>query len=125
MKRLAYETRTASQAAADLDARGAGGADERTGGERRPAAGLDAGLVAGRVATLLDAPRGMPATDAAPPSSQTPTSAPGAESPVPFVCEADVRAAIRESRAIVVGDRTIVTPAARDLAEAHGVLLKR
>ena len=125
VKRLAYETRTASQAAADLDARGAGGSDERTRGERRPAAGLDAGLVAGRVATLLDAPRGMPATDAAPPSSRTPAPAPGAESPVPFVCEADVRAAIRESRAIVVGDRTIVTPAARDLAEVHRILLKR
>ena len=125
VKRLAYETRTASQAAADLDARGGGGPDERAEEVGRPAAGLDPGLVADRVGALLDAPRGTPAPDAAAPSARTPTSVPGAESPVPFVCEADVRAAIRESRRIVIGDRTIVTPAARDLAGAHEVLLKR
>ena len=125
VKRLAYETRTASQAAADLDARGAGRSDGRTAGERPAPAGLDAGLVADRVATLLDGPRGMPATDLASPGSRIPAPVPDGESPVAFVCEADVRTAIRESRPIVIDDRTIVTPAARDLAAAHGVLLKR
>jgi acetaldehyde dehydrogenase (acetylating) len=125
VKRLAYETRTASQAAAALVARGAGHPDDRAGGARRPAAGLEAGLVAGRVAALLDNPSGIPARSVSPPVSRAPAAVPGAESPVPFVCEDDVRSAIREARSIVIGPRTIVTPAARDLGEAHGILLKR
>jgi len=42
--------------------------------------------------------------------------------PVDFVCEADVRAAIDGGRKIVIGPATIVTPSARDLAAAAGVL---
>ncbi len=43
---------------------------------------------------------------------------------VPFVCESDVREAIAQGRTIPVGDKTIVTPAARDLAEAHRVFVE-
>jgi hypothetical protein len=35
---------------------------------------------------------------------------------VDFVCEADVRDAMRAGRKILIGRKTIVTPAARDLA---------
>jgi hypothetical protein len=42
---------------------------------------------------------------------------------VDFVCEEDVRQAIRLARKIVIGERTIVTPAARDLAEAHRIFV--
>jgi hypothetical protein len=42
---------------------------------------------------------------------------------VDFVCENDVREAIRASRKIYIGPKTIVTPAARDLAERHDVLV--
>jgi hypothetical protein len=42
---------------------------------------------------------------------------------VDFVCEADVRAALREQRRIIIGPRTIVTPAARDLASASDILV--
>jgi len=38
-----------------------------------------------------------------------------------FVCEDDVKEAIKAGRKIVIGERTIVTPSARDLAEAHRV----
>jgi hypothetical protein len=37
------------------------------------------------------------------------------------VCEDDVRAAVREGRKILVGERTIITPAARDAGEAARV----
>ena len=124
VKRLAYETRTASQAAADLAAPGGGEVRDAADGPQAPT-GLDAGIVAARVASLLDAPRRTRAPDASSPRAGTPAPVPGAESPVPFVCEDDVRAAIRESRPIVIGERTIVTPAARDLAEPHGVFLRR
>jgi hypothetical protein len=38
-----------------------------------------------------------------------------------FVCEDDVRAAIRSGRRIRLSEKAIVTPSARDLAEEHGV----
>ena len=42
---------------------------------------------------------------------------------VDFVCEADVRAAIRDSRKIYIGPRTIVTPSARELAAPSDILV--
>ena len=41
-----------------------------------------------------------------------------------FVCEDDVRQAVRHGRKIVIGERTIVTPAARDLGEEHRVFVQ-
>jgi ethanolamine utilization cobalamin adenosyltransferase len=40
-----------------------------------------------------------------------------AEAPAAFVCEDDVRAAIQAGRKLLIGEKTIVTPAARDLGE--------
>ena len=40
-----------------------------------------------------------------------------------FVCEADVRSALRENRKIHIGPKTIVTPAARDLAGPFDILV--
>jgi acetaldehyde dehydrogenase (acetylating) len=42
---------------------------------------------------------------------------------VDFVCEADVRTAIRQSRKIYIGPKTIVTPAARELANQYDILV--
>jgi acetaldehyde dehydrogenase (acetylating) len=41
--------------------------------------------------------------------------------PLEFVCEDDVRRAIRAGRQLVVSERAIVTPSARDLGEQHHV----
>jgi len=43
--------------------------------------------------------------------------------PVDFVCEADVRSAIRENRKIHIGPKTIITPSARDLAGPDDILV--
>ncbi len=43
------------------------------------------------------------------------------QTPLDFVCEDDVRMAIQAGRKLVVSERAIVTPAARDLAEQHRV----
>jgi hypothetical protein len=48
----------------------------------------------------------------------------GSEKVADFVCEDDVRQAIRQGRKIVIGERSIVTPAARDLAEEHRVFIQ-
>jgi hypothetical protein len=42
---------------------------------------------------------------------------------VDFVCEADVRAAIRENRKIYIGLKTIITPSARELAAPSDILV--
>ncbi len=62
-----------------------------------------------------------PAQGSEPPAESKPTS------PVitiaEFVCEQDVRDALAASRKIYIGPKTIVTPAARDLAAAHDILV--
>jgi hypothetical protein len=58
----------------------------------------------------------QPASAAAPAPAEAPK-------PVDFVCEADVRAALRDQRKIYIGNKTIVTPAARDLAGPSDILV--
>jgi acetaldehyde dehydrogenase (acetylating) len=43
--------------------------------------------------------------------------------PVGFVCEEDVRAAVSAKSKIVVGKKTIITPSARELAEANDIFI--
>jgi acetaldehyde dehydrogenase (acetylating) len=63
-------------------------------------------------ATTIDAPA-QPASPPVPPVEI-----------VDFVCESDVREAVRQSRKIYIGAKTIVTPAAREAAGAHDVLVQ-
>lgn len=62
------------------------------------------------------APKPEPAAAASPSPSPEPAI-------VDFVCEDDVRRAIRESRKIFIGPKTIVTPSARDTAGPHDTLV--
>jgi acetaldehyde dehydrogenase (acetylating) len=55
------------------------------------------------------------------PARPAPPPAPSA--PSDFICEDDVRRAQRDGRQIIVGPRTIVTPAARDLGQAGDTLV--
>jgi acetaldehyde dehydrogenase (acetylating) len=61
---------------------------------------------------------------AAAPGSKTETGTANVEKPSDFVCEDDVRQAIRQGRRILIGERTIVTPAARDLGEEHRLFVQ-
>ena len=68
---------------------------------------------------------GRPATEAPRPAPE-PAPAPPPEAPrmvVDFVCEADVRDAMREKRKIYIGPKAIVTPSARDLAGPSDILV--
>jgi len=50
---------------------------------------------------------------------------PGAPAvPEKFVCEDDVRLAVKEGRKLLIGERTIVTPSARDAGEAAKVFVQ-
>jgi acetaldehyde dehydrogenase (acetylating) len=66
-----------------------------------------------------------PAPGAAPPAPPAPTPAPAEspQTPAEFVCEDDVRQAMKANRKILLGERTIVTPSARDLGEQHHVFV--
>jgi acetaldehyde dehydrogenase (acetylating) len=116
VKRLAYEVRSARP--------------ETAQGVGAPAPGR--APLSSRVEAFLGSRGFRPAepTAAAPAASETSSAAPAdlpssrpeppapPPPPVPFVCEDDVRAAARAGRRIVLGPKTIVTPAARDAGEA-------
>jgi ethanolamine utilization cobalamin adenosyltransferase len=46
------------------------------------------------------------------------------EKPAVFVCEDDVRAAIKAGRKVLIDEKTIVTPSARDLGEAQKLFVQ-
>jgi acetaldehyde dehydrogenase (acetylating) len=121
VKRLAYEIKPARPGEAPSPVPWASGT---------PSSGLGS-----RVDAFLGARGFSPSPPtAAPPSSSEPPSGAGAKPasptvspappppalapPVPFVCEDDVRAAAKAGRRIVIGPKTIVTPAARDAGDA-------
>lgn len=86
---------------------------------------LEPRAIAAIVDTFLSS-RPVPA-----PPPPVPAPAPIAPPPPPepviaisdFVCEADVRAAMNARKKIHIGPRTIVTPAARELANQHDILV--
>ena len=55
-------------------------------------------------------------------TSASPTNARALDVPLDFVCEEDVRLALRDGRTLIVSERAIITPSARELAERTRVL---
>ena len=127
IKRLAYEVAPVvsrwDRGAGDLQGAAAsavmpGAAPSRTlpqaPARELPQPGIQADALARQIDQFLDS-RGFrsPVPDRSPSSSQT--------RPMDFVSEEDVRRAIRAGRKLVVAERAIITPAARDLGEQHQV----
>lgn len=141
IKRLAWETSPAPvspRPEAIASARSEGPASLPKVAATPPPAGIAAASLARRIDEFLTsrgyaapapaAPKGITA-----PLSPTPTPVTEqaatvergtVEKAADFVCEEDVRLAVRQGRKIVIGERTIVTPAARDLAEQHRVFVQ-
>jgi acetaldehyde dehydrogenase (acetylating) len=78
--------------------------------------------LAKRGVTSAPAPQ-QPAAAAPAPKLPEKQAVPEPPATVDFVCEDDVRQAIRHSRKIFVSPKAIVTPSARDLASAHDILV--
>jgi acetaldehyde dehydrogenase (acetylating) len=108
---------------------------------RPPASPAPAGISAEALSRRIDAflsarGYGAGAAQAAVASPPRPSSPPLAAVPcdgqrepatghvADFVCEDDVRQAVRQGRRITIGERSIVTPAARDLGEQHRVFIQ-
>ncbi|MDP1572287.1 MAG: aldehyde dehydrogenase family protein [Vicinamibacterales bacterium] len=119
IKRLAYEVRPLPSA----------GARTAPALPRAPAQPVPDTIPADALARRIDsflASRGIGGASPAPEAPRAP-AAPQAvqtvQAPEPFVCEDDVRLAMREGRTILVNDRTIITPSARDTGEANKVFV--
>ncbi len=69
--------------------------------------------------------RGLsPTAPSGPPALPAPTAEPASPAnPEQFVCEEDVRLAVKQGRKLLIGERTIVTPAARDAGEAARIFI--
>ncbi len=134
VKRLAYEIRPATDHPAAAPA-----ATTLPSAPARPTpTGIQAEALVERIDAFLAA-RGYatdPGREASPPAAAPPPIAPADASPsepdlppitetaVDFVCEDDVRSALKAGRRILLAERAIVTPAARDLGEAHHILVE-
>jgi acetaldehyde dehydrogenase (acetylating) len=139
IKRLAFEVRPAALSATMANgARTATvtGSTERPATAPRqlpkaPASPVQRGISAQALSTRIDAflaSRGYKAvTETHAPSPVDTASQPTSQAPqavAEFVCEEDVRAALTEGRKLVVGEKTIITPSAKDLGEPSKVFVQ-
>lgn len=132
IKRLAYEITPAVVSAPGVAVEA--GQGQRATLPRSPASppppgGIAADALARRIDEFLTS-KGYAATAPPPQATSPPASKLSSAEPVAverasdFVCEEDVRQALRQGRKIVIGERSIVTPAARDLGEQHRLFVE-
>jgi acetaldehyde dehydrogenase (acetylating) len=128
LKRLAYEVRPAV-ASPRAEVRRSVDAGPRPAATlplpKAPSGAAPKTISAQALATRIDtflASRGYKPPESAP-ITATPDSVvtDRADNPAEFICEDDVRTALRSGKKLIVGDRTIITPAARDLGESEKV----
>ena len=141
IKRLAYELRSVANRFESASRDGVPGAERAAGdsaavrlptGPARPApaSGISAEALGRRIDDFLGS-RGFRADPgeeghddrASQPGRSVPAtqSIPASQTVLDFVCEEDVRLAIQAGQKLVVAERAIITPSARDLAEQHRV----
>jgi acetaldehyde dehydrogenase (acetylating) len=140
LRRIAYEARPVTQkeivpvGIASLDGTAtacacqAGQPPEPAGVAVGTSSAPDRVAVAQAIERFLAKKAGNPAPAA---SAATPKSAPAPAAavsrpkrpPVDFVSEEEIRAALKRKEKIVIGSKTIITPAARDLAAQHDVFI--
>ncbi len=130
IKRVAYELRPAGKGSAG--SAGSGSPLPRVAAKPVPET-IAADVLTSRIDRFL-ATRGLSslpapsavarAEGAASSGATSPKQPDGREGgPVPFVCEEDVRIAAKEGRRILIGERTIITPAARDAGETAKIFI--
>ena len=124
IKRLAYEIAPVANRFESAGAPGAAPAAREVALPKAPARPAPTGVSAEALSQRIDAflgSRGYQPEGAAPtPASARPTAQAEAP-PLDFVCEEDVRLAMEAGRKLVLSERAIVTPAARDLGDQHRI----
>jgi acetaldehyde dehydrogenase (acetylating) len=129
IKRLAYEVRPALKTTSSANVAKAAPQDTpatESSSPRLPKAparpepsGISVQTLAARIDSFLES-RGY----RAPADTGGVRPEPPAQIPAAFVCEDDVRAAMKAGRKVVIDEKTIVTPSARDLGEAQRVFVE-
>src|SRR5262245_8589723 len=123
LKRLAYEVRPAIASSARAEV--SKSAPQITALPKAPALPapktISAQALAARIDTFLASRGYKPVEGESVPVTQDGDASPRADKAAEFICEDDVRAALRSGRKLLVGERTIITPAARDLGESEKV----
>ena len=125
LKRVAYGVRElAAPAASKTAAVHAAAAGGRRAIEELVDQWLGARTIAGNPAPVAASPPAAPPLssykDLEPPRPQVEKTE---TKPAGFVCEEDVRAAVLANSKIVIGKKTIITPSAREMAEANDVFV--
>jgi hypothetical protein len=130
IKRVAYELRPATTLAPSTKPLGTIGTVRTSGTDagapplpKAPAKPQAESISSDALTTRIDkflATRGLAPTTS-PASAPAPAQVPNLAEK--FICEEDIRLAVREGRKLVIGERTIVTPAARDAGEAAKVFV--
>jgi acetaldehyde dehydrogenase (acetylating) len=126
IKRLAYEVRPVVQMEAKTDR-----AEARmlpTDLPKAPARAVSSEISAQTLSARIDAflssrglrPSDMQGAQVTPDPQLKPVAA---DNPRDFICEDDVREALKSGRTLLIGDRTIVTPSARELGESKKVFV--
>ena len=133
IKRVAYEVRPAIPSATVADVGAAFRRPETPSTTELPKAperpvsrGIPVDTLADRIDQFLSS-RGYKPSAPAETTADKPPSAPSVtanQKVVDFVCEDDVRAAIKTGGKLVVGEKTIITPSARDLGDANRVFVQ-
>ena len=135
IKRLAYEVRPAVKPGSGIGDLGSAAA--KTGSRipdpasrplpkapgRPEPAGISAQTLAARIDSFLES-RGYRTPADKEEHGRNMQSGPAADKPAAFVCEDDVRMAMKAGRKVLIDDKTIVTPAARDLGEAQKLFVQ-
>ncbi|HVQ12788.1 MAG TPA: hypothetical protein VMS40_04325, partial [Vicinamibacterales bacterium] len=126
IKRLAYEVRPAVGSPAKSSRAQAAPAEPLPKAPAQPVStGISAQTLSARVDAFLSS-RGfrggdLPAvTEHSKEAEQKPLAA---DNPKDFICEDDVREALKSGRTLMIGDKTIVTPSARELGETNKVFV--
>jgi len=130
LKRVAYEVRPAIASSPREEAGRSTAAQPKAGSTPLPKVPvvavphtISAQALAARIDSFLASrgykpPEGEPSAASRDDGTEKPSRA---DNPAEFICEDDVRAALRAGRKLLVGERTIITPAARDLGESAKV----
>jgi acetaldehyde dehydrogenase (acetylating) len=131
IKRLAYEVRPAQAGPAArvetpaASRKGQLPTTELPAAPARPASpGISAQALSAKVDAFLSSRGFRPAGGPGAGTERPHVEPVPADIPRDFICEDDVREALKSGKRLVVGDRTIVTPSARELGESNKVFVQ-
>jgi len=124
IKRLAYELRPAMRSAATAPGAATPVALPKAPARPQPA-GIPAQALAARIDSFLESRGYRGSADKEDPGRTVQSFAEATvDKPAEFVCEDDVRAAIKAGRKVLIDEKTIVTPSARDLGESQKLFVQ-